>query len=216
MQADNDNSKLPRTRAEAKAAGNKLYFTGEPCKYGHIAPRYTTAGCVECAIARATERYWSDTQAKKEYDRIRYATNPKARIGRDTWKINNPEKAKECSIRWRENNPEKHKDSQRKWALNNPETVQSNVRARRARKRNAEGHHTKEDIERLLIRQNFKCAECGTDIRKRASRQVDHIMPLKLGGTNWPHNLQLLCSTCNKVKAAKHPLDFAAERGRLV
>ena len=34
-----DTTNLPKTRAEAKATGAKYYFTGEPCKHGHIAPR---------------------------------------------------------------------------------------------------------------------------------------------------------------------------------
>jgi hypothetical protein len=43
-----DTTNLPKTRAEAKAAGAKYYFTGEPCKHGHIAPRKTKGACVEC------------------------------------------------------------------------------------------------------------------------------------------------------------------------
>ena len=43
-----DMSNLPKTRAEAKATGAKYYFTGEPCKHGHIAPRKTKGSCVEC------------------------------------------------------------------------------------------------------------------------------------------------------------------------
>ena len=39
---------LPKTRAEAKAQGAAYYFTGEPCKHGHIAPRKTKGACVEC------------------------------------------------------------------------------------------------------------------------------------------------------------------------
>lgn len=39
---------LPKTRAEAKARGTKYYFTGEPCKHGHIAPRKTKGACIEC------------------------------------------------------------------------------------------------------------------------------------------------------------------------
>ena len=38
----------PKTRAEAKATGAKYYFTGEPCKHGHIALRKTKGACVEC------------------------------------------------------------------------------------------------------------------------------------------------------------------------
>ena len=34
---------------------------------------------------------------------------------------------------------------------------------------------------------------------------VDHRMPLSLGGSNYPDNLQLLCPTCNLSKSATHP-----------
>ena len=43
-----DTTNLPKNRKEAKALGSKYYFTGEPCKYGHIAPRKTKGSCVEC------------------------------------------------------------------------------------------------------------------------------------------------------------------------
>lgn len=38
-----------RTREEAAAAGLSLYYSGKPCKHGHLAPRYvSTAGCLGC------------------------------------------------------------------------------------------------------------------------------------------------------------------------
>ena len=40
---------LPRTRAEAKQLGAKKYFTGQPCKHGHVVPRYVKGVCVQCA-----------------------------------------------------------------------------------------------------------------------------------------------------------------------
>lgn len=215
MQHDNDN--LPRTRQEALEGCSKYYFTGEPCNYGHLSPRYArSVGCVECAIARATARYRANPEAKKIYDRIRYQTTPKVQQQVKEWRLANPEKVQGSRDKWKEENPEKHKESQQKWAANNPEMVQSNVRARRARKRGAEGRHTQKDVTSILQRQKYKCAECGASVRKRSSRQVDHIMPLKLGGSNWPSNLQILCSHCNRIKSAKHPLDWAEERGRLV
>lgn len=45
----NEFKNLPRTRAEAKTSGAKKYFTGQPCKNGHVAPRYTKGACVQCA-----------------------------------------------------------------------------------------------------------------------------------------------------------------------
>jgi predicted ribonuclease toxin of YeeF-YezG toxin-antitoxin module len=39
---------LPKTRAEAKETGATHYFTGKPCKHGHLAPRVLKGTCVEC------------------------------------------------------------------------------------------------------------------------------------------------------------------------
>jgi len=39
----------PLTRAEAKKTQSRYYFTGKPCKQGHVAPRATLSGtCVTC------------------------------------------------------------------------------------------------------------------------------------------------------------------------
>lgn len=48
----NDNQ-LPATRAEAKALGLRHYFTGKPCKNGHVAKRHLTGTCVTCGYAAA-------------------------------------------------------------------------------------------------------------------------------------------------------------------
>ena len=37
------------SRKQAKSEGKTRYFTGKPCKHGHIAERYTSVGtCVQC------------------------------------------------------------------------------------------------------------------------------------------------------------------------
>lgn len=37
------------SRDDAARAGRVTFFTGQPCKHGHIAPRYVTnAGCLDC------------------------------------------------------------------------------------------------------------------------------------------------------------------------
>lgn len=47
---------LPKTRAEAIAAGSRKYFTGAPCKHGHVSARYTTTMvCLGCASMRARD-----------------------------------------------------------------------------------------------------------------------------------------------------------------
>lgn len=60
------------TLAEARAAGLIRYFTGAPCRRGHIAERYTNgATCVQCLYehraqesARGDEKYLSQHQRK--------------------------------------------------------------------------------------------------------------------------------------------------------
>jgi hypothetical protein len=60
---------LPRTRAEALALGVKRYFTGEPCKRGHVDFRLvSTRGCNECM------RLYKSTQEGKEYMRMYKST----------------------------------------------------------------------------------------------------------------------------------------------
>lgn len=45
------------TWAEAAAKGATHYFTGQPCKRGHLAPRYVVnAGCVACAKMTPAQR----------------------------------------------------------------------------------------------------------------------------------------------------------------
>ena len=43
-----DTTNLPTTREEAKKTGSKYYFTGQPCKHGHIAARKTKGACIKC------------------------------------------------------------------------------------------------------------------------------------------------------------------------
>jgi len=45
------------TRAEAKASGQQRYFTGRPCKHGHVSERTTVDGqCTECCMLKMRAR----------------------------------------------------------------------------------------------------------------------------------------------------------------
>jgi 5-methylcytosine-specific restriction endonuclease McrA len=85
---------------------------------------------------------------------------------------------------------------------------------RRARLLNAGGDYTRQDIERLLTLQRCKCANCGDSLKK--GYHIDHRIPVALGGSNHRDNIELLCPPCNYAKAAKHPVAFAQENGRLL
>lgn len=56
-----NNLELPRSRSEAKNLGSNKYFTGKPCKQGHIAIRSTKSStCYECRIV------WEKKRAEAE------------------------------------------------------------------------------------------------------------------------------------------------------
>ncbi|SRR6266702_1233197 len=76
---------------------------------------------------------------------------------------------------------------------------------RRARKVAVGGTFTKQDVQNMLKGQKGKCALCKQRLVKY---EVDHIIPLSRGGSNWPYNLQLLCRSCNRRKHDKLPHEF--------
>lgn len=99
-----------------------------------------------------------------------------------------------------------------------PESIAANARAARARKKNAPGSHSGDDVVSIFEKQLGLCANCHIKLVKsgRQKYHVDHIMPLARGGSDWPSNLQCLCPSCNMSKNAKDPIMWANENGRLL
>jgi len=89
----------------------------------------------------------------------------------------------------------------------NPEKYRTVERKRRAQMKGSSGTHTAADLAKTLKAQGHRCAYCRADLR-RVKKHVDHIVPLALGGSNGPENLQYLCRPCNQSKSARHPLDL--------
>lgn len=58
------------------------------------------------------------------------------------------------------------------------------------------GQMDKDTWQAILACFLFRCACCGTE----KNITCDHIVPVSLGGTNSPHNLQPLCLSCNSHK----------------
>lgn len=96
----------------------------------------------------------------------------------------------------------------KEWARNNPERVRLRRTAanqnRRARALKIDGRICVADIAALIVSQTdengLHCAYCYEVMEKPT---LDHIVPLKRGGTNWPINLCIACRKCNRGKGAK-------------
>ncbi len=140
----------------------------------------------------------------REYNRIHYKKNRKRLLARQ--KVRN-KKRKEHIAAYSRDYYQKNKE--RKEALRrvrykaNPDLYRIIDHRRHARKRNARGKFTLNDIVRLYQKQQGKCAAPHCGIILKDKHTVDHKKPLARGGSNWPRNLQLLCHSCNSSKGDK-------------
>jgi hypothetical protein len=197
---------------EAKAKGLKRYFTGKKCKHGHLAERFViNCGCCECTLVRTDAWIEENIETKRACFRDWQRRNKKYQAG---WVKKNPDKRRKTARNWYVKNTESSIERSLRWFKNNPEKRRAIVRNRTARRKNALGKHTAEEVLEMLKRQKWKCAACGVSIRKR--RHIDHRIPLVLGGSNDISNLQGLCPTCNCRKGPKHPDVWARENGKLL
>lgn len=205
-------------RSSAKAEGLKRYYTGRPCKAGHISERSVANGtCWECMLIGAKGRlrenpnlirakaraYWWKNRAHKLEQAKKWQTENPAYCARKTteWKVANPDKVRASDKRYRLKNKDKIFAANRKWIEENREKKREQFRRYRAQKIVAVGFHTIADIQAMLFSQGGKCAGCKANAVSKL--EVDHIVPLSRGGSEWPDNLQLLCRPCNASKGAK-------------
>lgn len=73
------------SREDARGNGLSQFFTGQPCKHGHIAPRYVSyGGCVICSAQAALSYqkvlYQTDPEEAQRRQRLYVARNPAKRM----------------------------------------------------------------------------------------------------------------------------------------
>ncbi len=169
-------------------------------------------------------------QCAKEYgDKWRRDNVDLSRKLSSEWVKANPEKNRELSARWRKNNPQKVREAKADYSEKNKDRIREYGKAhramfpekyrirnsnRRALVREVGGKLSRGIIEKLFNLQNGLCVCCGKPLGSKY--HIDHILPIHLGGENSDSNVQLLRSTCNQEKHAKHPVDFMQSRGFLL
>ncbi len=118
---------------------------------------------------------------KKEYRKKRYLVNKEKILSKTKeWAKNNPEKRKEIRNRWR--------------AKNRPLT---NFLARNAfyRKDGVTGYHSFAEENDLMEKFGGICAYCP-----KKANGIDHVVPIRRGGTNDISNILPCCYSCNSLK----------------
>ena len=191
-------SQLPVTRSEAKALGAPQYFTGKPCKQGHLAPKFTCSGsCTECLAARRREymREWSEKnpEVKKQraaewyqknreevIERVRAnyykdvdASRQRARDYAETHK----EEAKSRIKKWSQENPERKRQNDKAWVAANKDRAHSLKAKYRAARRQACPPWV-DDEHMARIHEIYRLRREISD-RTGVVHEVDHIVPLQ-------------------------------------
>lgn len=62
---------------------------------------------------------------------------------------------------------------------------------------------TKRDKEKIAAKQKWECAECEERFGPEARYEIDHAVPLSIGGRTGSSNLWALCGTCHAKKSER-------------
>ena len=191
-----NNEDLPKTRAEAKAIGAKYYFTGEPCKHGHVAPRKAKGACLECIKLE-----WQENNTKRaEYFKA-YNQSEKGLENKKRYYENNKEQVIARSAARPAEEKRRHK---KRYHEENPEQRKASTSVRRRRFRSATPQWlTKE--QKTAMKQLYIEAQRVTKLTGERY-VVDHIVPLisdEVCGLHVPWNLRVITQDENLVKSNK-------------
>ena len=202
------------TRSEAKAAGLKHYFTGKPCKHGHIHKRMTSSGnCMECDRTNETRK-----EKRREYSRKERAENmEKVRERNRRSEAKHRESRIERKRKYREKNGEKirayYKENKIRIDTNNKQWASKNrekTAAIGAKRRAVELQRTPlwlTSSDNKAFKAKFAEAAWMTS-RTGIKHHVDHFYPLQgktVSGLHVPANLRVIPSRENHKKLNKVP-----------
>jgi 5-methylcytosine-specific restriction endonuclease McrA len=198
-----DTTNLPKTRAEAKASGAKYYFTGEPCKHGHVAPRKTKGACLECLKLE-----WEQGNVKRaEY----FANYNRSEAGKNA-KKQYYAKNRDMVIARAQARPDQDKRQyQQRYQKANPELYKVNTSFRRRRFREATPKWLSPE-QKLEIKLQYRLA-IELSRRTKIRYVVDHVVPLQgetVCGLHVPWNLEVITQEQNLKKSNLLPTDKEA------
>lgn len=161
----------------------------------------------DAAIEKVRQWGIANRERKRKNQRAYDARNrERNRVKRRAYHAANAGREAEYSRNYYIKNKERLADRQRVYLANNPEKARQRVSVRRARRLQAEGTHTPADIQAQYERQKGRCHWCNVKVGN--TYDVDHLIPLSRGGTDWPENLVISCPPCNRSRGDKLPHEW--------
>lgn len=186
----------PKTRKEAKKLNFKYYFTGEPCKHGHIALRKTKGACVDCLKIE----WEKSNETRADY----FKTYNQSEIGKENKRQYYERNRGTVIARANARPAEEKKQYKKKYKEQNPDLYKTLNSLRRKRFKNATPPWITKK-QKIEIRQLYQIAITMTQTTGE-KYVVDHIVPLHGGtvcGLHVPWNLRVITQEENLTKSNK-------------
>lgn len=186
----------PKTRKEAQARGAKFYFTGIPCKYGHIALRKTKGACTECARVE-----WQSSNEQRASYFAEYNRRIEVKESKHAWYQANKDKVINAALSRSEAQKKEYRNN---WKARNKLQIRADTKARRRKHQQATPKWLSRK-HRTEIRQIYQIAIMMTQTTGE-QYVVDHIVPLRsdiVCGLHVPWNLRVVTQEENLKKSNK-------------
>ena len=185
-------SQYPTTRKEAQETKATHYFTGLPCKHGHVALRKTKGTCMDCLKIE-----WEETNAKR-------ALLPKSEASKKAGKKYYENNKEVVKLRALSRTPEDIIKYRKTWKAANPELVIANSKHRRTKHKQATPKWLTQE-HKAQIKQFYLDAMLVSKVTG-VPYAVDHIVPLRgefVSGLHVPWNLAVITREENSKKSNK-------------
>jgi len=189
------------TRQQAVDAGLTRYFTGKPCKHGHIADRRMSDGCVVCADLHARKWQADHPDYVKAKGKKYHAENRELRSQKfAAWRKANPEKLAAATRAWRDANMERVVATKAAWRKRKAGDVNEMQMRRHADKLK----RTPRWVDREALCLIYRAAKLARTTWPELDPEVDHVIPLRspvVSGLHVHSNLQILSGNQNRTKS---------------
>jgi 5-methylcytosine-specific restriction endonuclease McrA len=178
-----------------------------------------TKQCNRCKAVKPVDEFYGDRTAR---DGLQGKCKDCSKAVAKAWHEHNPpdpDRRREIVRQFHERNPDKDREYGRAYRERHGERYNDMARARNVKHRRAKPERhvasemrrraklaqiTSEDMDYMAILRRDPCAYCGPD----GESTIDHIHPLRRGGTSDWGNLTAACRHCNGSKGTGDLLSF--------